>query len=333
MNYNKNEKNNQFIPEDFRDFIQRNEQKLESDNAPITDTLYHWVHHSCSMWTQGPQVTPKTPVKMNKLDFSKFLVGCVICGQKGINIGASVKCFRQDCQIYFHVECAKRANYCMEIDKKNNKNQKEKVFKIFCESHRPFKIIQEINDQNTKEVEDIQKFMKTIEKCYDIYKKWMLKPKKQLSKTERNKMVRQALQFRKSELVLIKKSQQKQGRPRKERREDELKKKKKWKEKDKRILLERVKEKYLQIKKMRFNIQKIDPMVNEQKRYQKELKRVQKLNEKRKRTEINIIQNEHIKTMIIENEQKRKDRGLRGRVKLEGAENTALSINSEKEFC
>jgi hypothetical protein len=39
-------------------------------------------------------VTPKTPVKMNKLDFSKFLVGCVICGQKGINVGASVKCFK-----------------------------------------------------------------------------------------------------------------------------------------------------------------------------------------------------------------------------------------------
>ena len=75
--------------------------------------------------------------------------------------------------------------------------------------------------------------------------------------------------MRKSELVLIKKSQSKQGRPRKEKKEDDIKKKKKWKEKDKRQLLERVKEKYLQVKKMRFNMQKIDPMVQENKRYLK----------------------------------------------------------------
>lgn len=55
-------------------------------------------------------------------------------------------------------------------------------------------------------------------------------------------------------MVLIKKSQSKQGRPRKEKKEDDIKKKKKWKEKDKRLLLERVKEKYLQVKKMRFNM-------------------------------------------------------------------------------
>jgi hypothetical protein len=103
------------------------------------------------MWTQGPQVTPKTPVRMNRLDFQKFGIGCVICGQKGPNVGAAVKCYKAECQIYFHVECAKRANYCMEIDKKSQTNnnltyavkvcQRDKLFKIYCESHRPFKII------------------------------------------------------------------------------------------------------------------------------------------------------------------------------------------------
>jgi hypothetical protein len=100
-------------------------------------------------------VTPKTPVKMNKLDFSKFNVGCVICGKKGIDVGAVVKCHKQGCDIYFHVECAKRANYCMEVEKRNVKSRGEKVYKIFCESHRPFKIIQEIYDSNKKAVEDI----------------------------------------------------------------------------------------------------------------------------------------------------------------------------------
>lgn len=148
LNFNDHERNNHSIPEDYSHFIQRNETKLEMLETPITDTLYHWVHHSCSMWTQGPQITPKTPVKMNRLDFHKFSIGCIICGKKGVNVGAAVKCFKQDCQIYFHVECAKRANYCMEVDKKGGKNNRDKVYKIYCESHRPFKIIQEINELN-----------------------------------------------------------------------------------------------------------------------------------------------------------------------------------------
>ena len=62
-------------------------------------------------------------------------------------------------------------------------------------------------------------------------------------------------------------------------------KNKKWREKDKKILTERVKEKYLMIRKMRLNLIKVDPMIAENKKYQKELKRVQKLQEKKKRQE------------------------------------------------
>ena len=78
----------------------------------------------------------------------------------------------------------------MEVDKKGGKNNRDKTFKIYCESHRPFKIIQEINDLNQKEIEEIQKFAKTIEKCYDSYKRYQQKPKKLISKTERNKLLR-----------------------------------------------------------------------------------------------------------------------------------------------
>ena len=56
---------------------------------------------------------------------------------------------------------------------------------------------------------------------------------------------------------------------------------KKWKEKDKRTLLERVKEKYLNIRKMRFNLLKVNPMIAEERRFQKELKRIAKAKEKR----------------------------------------------------
>ena len=51
LNFNKHEKKNHCIPEDYSHFIQRNEYRLELLETPVTDSLYHWVHHSCSMWT------------------------------------------------------------------------------------------------------------------------------------------------------------------------------------------------------------------------------------------------------------------------------------------
>ena len=60
------------LPEDYSFFIQRNEQKLESPEAVPTDTLYEWVHLSCAIWMPGPTVTPKTPVRMSKLDTGRF---------------------------------------------------------------------------------------------------------------------------------------------------------------------------------------------------------------------------------------------------------------------
>jgi hypothetical protein len=51
-------------------------------------------------------------------------------------------------------------------------------------------------------------------------------------------------------------------------------KSKKWKEKDKKILLDRVKNIYLNIKKIRMNIIKVDPMIDERKRHEKHKKRI-----------------------------------------------------------
>ena len=260
LNFTSMEKKNQ-IPEDYSHFIRRNEQVLES--APETSTLYHWVHHSCSMWMPGPVVTPKTPVKMNKMDFSRFSVGCVICGKVGISAGATAKCAKADCNIYFHVECSKRANYYMEVEKKAGSSNREKVFKIYCESHRPFKIIQEINELNKKELEDITKFTRTIEKCQEIQQRHNLKPKKLISKTERNKLLRQVLQNKKQELSQLRREQRLSKKPQKEK----LGKPKKWKEREKKQLFDRIKEKYMQIKKMRINTIKIDPMIAQNKKY------------------------------------------------------------------
>jgi len=85
----------------------------------------------------------------------------------------------------------------MEIEKKPCMNNRDRIFKIFCESHRPFKIITEINEHNDREIEGIIKFSRTIEKCLEIQSRYDIKPKKMVSKSEKNKLLRQALQMRK----------------------------------------------------------------------------------------------------------------------------------------
>ena len=107
------------LPGDYSFFIQRNEQRLESPDAIPTETLYEWVHLSCAIWMPGPSVTPKTPVRMSKLDTRRFNLQCIICGKK--KAGACITCQYctkdEKCNISFHVECARRANYYMEVER------------------------------------------------------------------------------------------------------------------------------------------------------------------------------------------------------------------------
>jgi len=88
-------------------------------------------------------------------------------------------------------------------------------------------------------------------------------------------MLRVAIQNKKQELIQKRREDKLLHKPKKEKKEKKPKVKK-WKEKDKKTLLDRVKEKYLIIKKIRMNMLKIDPMIAERKRYNKEIKRMQK---------------------------------------------------------
>ena len=102
-----------------------------------SETLYEWVHLSCAMWIPGPIVTPKTPVRLSKLDCKRFQMQCIICGLR--NEGACCSCQHAQCQITFHVECARRSNYFMEVERVD----RDREYKIFCEKHRPLKIVKE----------------------------------------------------------------------------------------------------------------------------------------------------------------------------------------------
>ena len=93
----------------------------------------------------------------------------------------------------------------MEIEKKD---KGEKVFKIFCEKHRPLKIVKEMQERDTKILEEIFTFCRTIEKCQEIDKR-----------------------------VLARNSHKEPKASKKEEKKHEVQAKK-WKEKDKKMLME-----------------------------------------------------------------------------------------------
>lgn len=66
--------------------------------------------------------------------------------------------------ISFHVECARRANYFMEVDR----IERERFHRIFCEKHRPLKIVKELEEKDRTTVEEVLKFGKVIDKCMEI---------------------------------------------------------------------------------------------------------------------------------------------------------------------
>jgi len=72
------------IPDDYSFFLSRNETILENatNSKTFVPTQYKWVHLSCATWIPGPIVTPKTAVRLNKMDEKRFTLQCIICFKK-----------------------------------------------------------------------------------------------------------------------------------------------------------------------------------------------------------------------------------------------------------
>lgn len=76
----------------------------------------------------------------------------------------------------------------MEIERKD----RDKTYRMFCEKHRPLKIVKEMEERDKQTIEEIQKFCKIIDKCMDIDYRHQLKPSKHHDK-EREREKQQKL--------------------------------------------------------------------------------------------------------------------------------------------
>lgn len=62
------------------------------------------------------------------------------------------------------MECARRSNYFMEVERVD----RDRDYKIFCEKHRPLKIVKEQEERDRQAVDEVMKFARVIEKCLEI---------------------------------------------------------------------------------------------------------------------------------------------------------------------
>lgn len=73
--------------------------------------------------------------------------------------------------ISFHIECARRANYYLEVERVD----RERHCRVFCEKHRPLKIVKEMEEKDRQTLDEVHKFCKVIDKCMDVSARSMLK--------------------------------------------------------------------------------------------------------------------------------------------------------------
>jgi ribosomal protein S4E len=58
----------------------------------------------------------------------------------------------------------------MEVER-----EKEKSYRMFCEKHRPLKIVKEMEEKDKLTIDEIFRFCKIIDKCMEVDQKAQLK--------------------------------------------------------------------------------------------------------------------------------------------------------------
>ena len=59
----------------------------------------------------------------------------------------------------------------MEIEKV----EKERIYRIFCEKHRPLKIVKEQEERDRQAVDEVYKFARVVEKSLEINERVQMK--------------------------------------------------------------------------------------------------------------------------------------------------------------
>lgn len=95
---------------------------------------------------------------IDTIDFQRFYENCNICNKSGY--GPCIKCENEHCKLIFHVECARLNNFYLE----HHSSEDDNKYFIYCQQHRPLKLIKVLELRNQKKKEEIYKYFSILEK-------------------------------------------------------------------------------------------------------------------------------------------------------------------------
>ena len=159
-----------------------------------------WIHLSCAYWTPEAsfknEVTKEPVIGVELIDQKRFSLTCTICNKKE---GCCVQCGKGTCNSAFHIECARLAGLFMEYVAKAG----EVVYKVYCEKHRPLRLLRGMEQAQKKSIDEILNFCKIIEKCNSLQGKLETTTKsikkkrreKVFAKPDRSKLIKRVQQI------------------------------------------------------------------------------------------------------------------------------------------
>ena len=97
----------------YKESFEFTEEELVDEPTP--DNM--WIHSSCALWNPDISIKDNSLKGFESIPVYSFLKTCQICHT---SIGSCVKCSKNGCNVYFHVECGRRVKLFMEMLGNNN---------------------------------------------------------------------------------------------------------------------------------------------------------------------------------------------------------------------
>ena len=129
---------------------------------------FAWAHLSCALWNPNINLKnyeKKTGINIENITYNDFFSYCGLCKKK--NYGPTIKCNNDFCNSYFHPECARINNCCLEVEIIN----KEYQYNVYCYKHKPNLLAKKINYNCQNEIQQIIGVNNELNNIYDFYKK------------------------------------------------------------------------------------------------------------------------------------------------------------------
>ena len=148
--------------------LPKNNYNIIIPKKDYNKTKFAWAHLSCALWNPNINLKcyeKKTGIYIENITYKDFNSFCSLC--KKNNSGPTIKCNNEGCECYFHPECARINNCCLEVEIIN----KEYQYNVYCYKHKPNLLAKKINTNCKNEIRDVILVNHELNNIYDLYKK------------------------------------------------------------------------------------------------------------------------------------------------------------------